>query len=513
MGSHCNDGRPITESWKYKKALSLGIPIVHLTESKEEPEKKSDKDTQLWADKYRPTAIHQIIGHKGEIQQLHEWLRSWETGIPAQRGVLVIGPPGIGKTTTLHLLASTLGYTVAEYNASDSRSVSALRGMFLLGVKRLRKEVIIMDEVDGLSERGGVGELAMILRKTTTPIFCITNERPPKLKPLTTTCLEVRFRRPMASTIAIAIEQIAKKENVSISRAELETMCEKNGNDIRAILNQLSFYHQAKGQQADKDTLHRMEPFSVTQRLFAQKRMSWNEATDLVFVDYHLIPLMVQEAYVYAGQDDMERIADAAEVLSDGDRMTRKIYQTQDWGLIPHAISQPICATKIVSGRAPFQIFPQLLGKMSKQRKHSRWMEDMTRRMANGHSTHVMRLDYAEPLRKVVSSHLLQPKPNITELIRIMNSIHMTREDLFEALEDTSFQCIPIPTKTKTTFTREWNKLHPDSDISRIRSKGKKSTTVSKILEDVNNEDGGEDKVEEEEEVVEEEVWEIEDAI
>ena len=28
IGSECNDGRPITESWRYKQAIKLGIPII-----------------------------------------------------------------------------------------------------------------------------------------------------------------------------------------------------------------------------------------------------------------------------------------------------------------------------------------------------------------------------------------------------------------------------------------------------------------------------------------------------
>jgi hypothetical protein len=60
--------------------------------------------------------------------------------------------------------------------------VATLRGLIALGIQRLRKEVIVMDEIDGLSERGGVGELASILRKTNIPILCIANEKPPKLK-------------------------------------------------------------------------------------------------------------------------------------------------------------------------------------------------------------------------------------------------------------------------------------------------------------------------------------------
>jgi replication factor C subunit 1 len=511
VGTHCNDGRPITSSWKYKRAVSLGIPIVTICEKEEKVvEEKKGSDTQLWVDKYRPQSLDQVIGHKAEIQQLRSWLQQWENGIPTHRGVLVTGPPGIGKTTTIHLLATSLGYSVTEYNASDSRSIQTLRGLFLLGVKRLRKEIIVMDEVDGLSERGGVGELATILRKTNTPIFCIANERPPKLKPLQSACAEVRFSRPMRSTIASAIESVAKKEGVNITRMELETMCEKNGNDIRAILNQLSFYHQAKGEDADKDTLHRMEPFSVTQRLFAQKRMSWNEATDLMFVDYHLIPLMIQEAYVYAGQDDMQAISDAANALSMGDIMTRRVYQTQDWGLIPHVISQPICAVKTVSGRAPFQIFPQLLGKMSKQRKHARWMEDMARRITHGHSSRVMRLDYAEPLRRSLSMGLLQAKPEIHNVMEQMESMGVTRDDWFESLEETAFESIVIPTKVKTAFTREWNKIHgSDSEIVKGKTKSKKGKSLDKV-QDVKEEQ--EEDQEEQEEQEEQDNWEVEDA-
>ena len=29
VGSQCNDGRPITHSWRYKQAIKLGIPIIH----------------------------------------------------------------------------------------------------------------------------------------------------------------------------------------------------------------------------------------------------------------------------------------------------------------------------------------------------------------------------------------------------------------------------------------------------------------------------------------------------
>lgn len=38
------------------------------------------------------------------------------------RAVLLAGPPGIGKTTSAHLISKLEGYTPIELNASDARS-------------------------------------------------------------------------------------------------------------------------------------------------------------------------------------------------------------------------------------------------------------------------------------------------------------------------------------------------------------------------------------------------------
>jgi replication factor C subunit 1 len=534
VGETCNDGRPITESWKYKEAVRLGIPIVTLSENdskdshKEEKDERKKKEERIgWADKYRPSSLSEVIGHRTEIAQLRSWLQQWSSGMPEKRGIVITGPPGIGKTTVVHLLAKEAGYAVTEYNASDTRSVSALRGAFALGMKRLRREVIVMDEVDGLSERGGVVEVATIIKRSTVPIFCIANERGPKLKPLAAVCVEMRFSRPVRSSIAVGLERILQAEGQVVSRIDLEALCERNGNDIRSILHQLEFRQGAmiSGETGanDKDASHRMEPFSVTQRLFANKKMPWSEASDLVFVDYHLIPLMVQEAYVHAGQDDMEAIADAAEDLSRGDIMTRKVYHTQDWGLIPHALAQPIMAVKRVPGRTPFQIFPQVLGKMSKQRKQVRQMSEVGRRVAgtSGAGGSVLRLDYAEPLRRVLGDRLQRDKAPFQETIRFMDGVGVTRDDWWDTLEETAFQPMTYPTQVKSAFTREWNKCHEEGDgIRRVVRRGKgtkgkgtsgKGGKVEKEQAQASQNGGKEEEGEEEGEVEEEEEEEEEE--
>jgi replication factor C subunit 1 len=43
------------------------------------------------------------------------------------RAVSLSGPPGIGKTTSAHLVAKLEGYDILEYNASDTRNEKLLK--------------------------------------------------------------------------------------------------------------------------------------------------------------------------------------------------------------------------------------------------------------------------------------------------------------------------------------------------------------------------------------------------
>jgi replication factor C subunit 1 len=456
-GEQCNDGRPITESWRYQQAQKQGNPIIHAKMKRPKVASISCPKTnqELWVDKYTPSTIKEIIGHKEAIQQLTQWL---QTG---RGGILIVGPPGIGKTTTVHVVARELGYKVAEHNASDTRSISLLRGMIALGMKRLQKEVIVMDEVDGLSgggERGGIGELADLIRKSNVPIICIANQLPPKLKPLQNACQVIKFHRPVKSTIATALLGITKKEGLTITKAELETMCETSGNDIRSILNRLQFDGKTNHAGGEKDATLRLDLFSATQRLIGNKRIHLTEAEDLVYVDYGMVPLMVQEGYLGASRGSLEDAVIAAEEISFGDLINQRLWRTQDWSLLPHVVHSTVAVARTVQGPAPFQIFPQLLGKNSKRAKHRRLLEEVGR--VRHQCTRSLRLYELESIERILFQPLQKEKPDIKGAIQRMDAIHLTRDHLVENIAENLFYPTEIPTKVKTALTREYNKGH-----------------------------------------------------
>lgn len=103
---------------------------------------------------------------------LFEWVFQRKT--PA---FLLVGPPGIGKTTVVHRVMKKIGYTLCEFNASHTRSGIAFRNTILPllkhgGVQEWLRDgkpdrmAVLLDEMDGLSggEKGGLQELLGFLR-------------------------------------------------------------------------------------------------------------------------------------------------------------------------------------------------------------------------------------------------------------------------------------------------------------------------------------------------------------
>lgn len=430
---------------------------------------------QLLVDKYKPTSISQIIGHREQIKELTEWLRCWP-----QKGAvaLITGPPGIGKTTTAHLIVKEAGFHLKEYNASDNRTAGAINSIFATDTYRMRREVVIMDEVDGC-DRGGVAALAAIVRSgRIPPIICIANDRSSlKIKPLLSITVDIRFSRPVKTTIAKAIKSVADSEGIAVSEQQLVELCEKNGNDIRSIINSLQLESSSVN---TKDSILRQDIFSATQRLFNERRhLSIQDAEQLVFVDYAMVPLMVQECAVATAKTDLEAACKAADLASTLDLIQTRVNRQQAWQLLPDMALTAVAIAKSTTGPAPFNMFPQWLGKNSKRLKHIRQIHELAVR--SKHIVSELRDDYWTPINVIASSAAAKP----AEFSTFLSENKWTRDDYFETLMETMFEPIVIGTKEKTAITREFNKQ------TKIKSKKKKNDAVEQEDEehdDENNE-------------------------
>ena len=147
----------------------------------------------------------------------------------------------------------------------------------------------------------------------------------------------------MKVTIRKRMQDIARKEGISIEDNAMDTLIESVGNDIRQVLNALQMISRSKSKVSirysdmkeriktiSKDSILRMTPFTGVQQVFNRK-VNFNQRYEAFFVDYSLIPLMVQENYpnvlqnsreISSGQDKIEILKEAADCCADSDLLS-----------------------------------------------------------------------------------------------------------------------------------------------------------------------------------------------
>ena len=477
VGDTCYESEDF-DSWRLKHIPTECIIISEsdfLTHcSKLEPK-------ELLTDCLKPKTIKEIIGHQSLIENIKDWLNKKDRG---HNGILLSGPPGIGKTTIAHLIPQSLGYQVQEFNASDCRSASAIKEIFsnIKKTKSLEKLCIVMDEIDGMSsgDRGGLAELANVIKTSSIPFICIANDRAnPKIRPILSAVLDYKVDRPNKITIANCLKRKLDSINKSnkFTIPMLEDLCEKNGNDIRAIINYVDFnkiLSTSTISTTNKDQDHFLTIFSATRKLMYSRDDIYKKA-DCVYFDSSMIPLMVHEVYLSTANESkksLEEIWKASESLSTFDMYDSYIHKKQGWGLLPSAVHCVVQTAIHASGPPPSQMFPSFLGKTSKRNKHKRMLNEIAYSMHQSRSQLV--LESMDLLNKKLFEPLKDPK-NISMVIRDLDSLHLTREDMFETLVECSFEDYSkeIDSKTKASFTREYNKSHTKSELIKV-------TTVTK---------------------------------
>ncbi|TIB26034.1 hypothetical protein E3P88_01310 [Wallemia ichthyophaga] len=492
-------------------------------------------NSQLWTVKYAPTQLKDICGNKGQVEKILNWLQNWQhqlqAGFPSdnskndiksKRALLVHGAPGIGKTTAAHLAAKIAGFSPLELNASDVRSKKLIENTTNIDNTSIdsffgsnsethplnHSTCLIFDECDGMSsgDRGGVGAMNTLIRKTRIPIICICNDKAnPKMRPFQSTCGDIVFRRPEATQVRSRIMSILHREKMKLDPVVVDQLVSGSQSDIRQVINMISTwkllsssmnFDQGKElvQQNQKFTIQ--TPWTVMSNLFsphmfgATSTSTLGSKADYYFHDHSLIPLFVQENYVKCNSAKardsnnekaefkrMKYASKAADAISDGDLVDSMIHGSQQqWGLMPlHAMNSTVRpASFMYGGFKSFGrdtiSFPMWLGQYSKTNKNIRALGEIQAKMrvkVSGDRDEI-RQYYYPTLWPRMFNPLTESVPDIDSVINLLDNYMLSKDDFDVmselgvgdlALEKT-VKC--IPTKNKTAFTRNYNNRdHP----------------------------------------------------
>ncbi len=213
----------------------------------------------LWIHKHAPKTLEEFVGNREAVARILNWLSNWKN--ESKKALLIYGPPGVGKTTLMGLLAKKFNLFLIETNASDLRAGEVIKDKFESALQQsslfYKGKLMVFDEVDGIAgaeDKGAVAAIIEIIRKTRFPIVLIANDPyVPALRPLRNLCEMVEFKKVDARSIAKRLKEILMREGIQFDEEAINMIANNANGDLKAAINDLQLIAEGKSKITSED--------------------------------------------------------------------------------------------------------------------------------------------------------------------------------------------------------------------------------------------------------------------
>ena len=282
------------------------------------------------ADRHQPRVTGDFMGNYKQIQEVNDWFAN-KNNEYAQKGLLIVGPTGCGKTTLSTLMCEKHRRNMFSRNTSHKRTRKELYAYYESIRRFTHNGVFVLDDMETLVNKNDnvsmteIAKWADTTADDTIRMVYITNSvYINKMSAIASACKTVHLEYPPTKTLFSKCLDIAEKESVTLTDIEMRQLKQliESQRDPRMVINSINVVGLVYDVQKDihmdiYDTYRTMLDSGA--RLDAKLR---HFATDA-----GTIPIIFQENYIdFASSVSTETLASVSDSMSLADVYHKKMF-------------------------------------------------------------------------------------------------------------------------------------------------------------------------------------------